>query len=293
MRAALEARRAVVALESSVIAQGLPYPFNLQSAHACERAIRAEGAVPATIALVDGQVHIGCDEKILERLSTEKGNRKVAIRDLGSTLADGASGGTTVSATLLLAHRAGLSVFATGGIGGVHRGEDMDISADLPALGAYPVLVVCAGAKAILDLPRTLEVLETQSVPVVGLRTRELPAFYCRSAHLPLEVHVDDEVALARLFRAHRDLGLTSAVLAVQPPPERVALPEAQVEAAVHAALAQAEKKGIRGKRLTPFLLGAVAEVTQGRSRDANLALLENNARAAAKAAMAFAADNP
>ena len=285
---ALRDGQAVVALESSVICQGLPPPHNLANAQSCERAIRAEGALPATIALLDGEICVGLSAAELVRLSSERCLLKVGIRDLGFGIARRGTGGTTVSATLSIAATAGIQVFATGGIGGVHRGDASDVSADLPALGRYPVLVVCAGAKSILDVPRTLEMLETLSVPVVGLRTQEFPAFYVRTSGLPLEQSVADEAALARQFEAHRALGLGSALLAVQPCPADSALPADLVETAVADALAEAEQAGIQGKAITPFLLGAVARATSGRALTANLALLESNARAAARVAVAL-----
>jgi pseudouridine-5'-phosphate glycosidase len=286
VQAALRERRAVVALESSVICQGLPPPHNLQSALACEAAVRAEGAVPATVALLDGQLRAGLAPAEIERLARERGLLKLGARDLGYGLAKQATGGTTVSATLAVCTAAGLPVFATGGIGGVHRGDEFDISADLRALGRSPVAVICAGAKAILDLPRTLEYLETLSVPVVGLRTGELPAFYCRTSGLPLEQQVADERELAALCRAHWGLGQKTAVLGVQPCPAEVALPAAEVDAAIKTALTEAGRDRVRGKAVTPYLLGAVAEATGGRTLVANLALLENNARAAARLAL-------
>lgn len=287
VRAALAERRPVVALESSVIAQGLPPPYNLSSAQACEAAIRGEGAVPATLAVIDGQVKVGLGAAELERLASEAGLLKLGARDLGVAVARGGTGGTTVSATLRIAALAGIATFATGGIGGVHRGDGSDVSADLPALAQHPVTVVCAGAKSILDLPRTLELLETLGVPVIGLRTGEFPAFYADRSGLPLEHTAPDEAALAQVIAAHRALG-GQGVLVVQPCPAEVALPAEEIERAVARALARAEQQGIRHKALTPFLLGAVAEATQGRARTANLALLEHNARSAARLAVAL-----
>jgi pseudouridine-5'-phosphate glycosidase len=282
---ALRQSKPVVVLESSVIAQGLPSPHNLQSALACEAAIRAEGAVPATIAVIDGEIRVGLSRAELERLAQGEGLLKLGERDLGYAMATRATGGTTVSATLAVARAAMVRVFSTGGIGGVHRGDDSDVSADLPALARYPVAVVCAGAKAILDLPRTLEVLETSSVPVVGLRTKEFPAFYSARSGLSLEQHVSSEQELARLCEAHWSLGMSSAVLAVQPCPSETALPAEELEAVIVAAVARAQKEKVRGKAVTPFLLKAVAEATHGRTLAANLALLENNARTAARLA--------
>jgi pseudouridylate synthase len=285
---ALEAGAPVVALESSVIAQGLPHPHNLDAARRCEAAVREEGALPATIAVIDGAMRVGLGDAELERLAVQQDAWKLGARDLGLAAARGATGGTTVSATLTLAELAGIAVFATGGIGGVHRGDASDVSADLHALSECAVAVVCAGAKAILDLPRTLELLETLGVPVVGLRTGEFPAFYADRSGLPLEARVESERELAEIAQAHWELG-GAGLLVVQPCPAEVALPAEEIERAVAEALARAERQNIGGKALTPFLLGAVAEVTQGRSRLANLALLENNARAAAKLAIVLA----
>lgn len=286
---ALDAGAPVVALESSVIAQGLPQPYNLESARACEAAIREEGAVPATIAVIQGVWKVGVTQAELALLATTPNLWKIGERDLGLASARQATGGTTVSATLALADQAGIAVFATGGIGGVHRGEASDVSADLPSLARHAVAVVCAGAKSILDLPRTLELLETLGVPVVGLRTSEFPAFFADRSGLPIEARVETEQQLAAAALAHWELG-GSGVLAVQPCPPEVALPAADIERAVSEALKQADAQGIRGKAITPFLLGAVAQATQGRSRTANLALLENNARTAARLAKALAA---
>jgi len=286
--AALEAGAPVVALESSVIAQGLPPPWNLSSAQACEAIIREAGAVPATVAVIDGAMRVGLVTAELERLAQPGAHWKLGERDLGLAVARGATGGTTVSATLALAARAGIRVFATGGIGGVHRGDAGDVSADLAALARHPVAVVCAGAKSILDLPRTLEHLESLGVPVWGLRTGEFPAFFADRSGLSLDgATVQSEGELAAALRAHWALGGAGA-LAVQPCPAGVALPSEEIDRVVGEALLQADRQGVRGKAVTPFLLAAVAEATQGRSRTANLALLEHNARSAARLAVAW-----
>ncbi len=284
----------VVALESAVITHGLPRPDNFNLASDMEADIRAEGATPATVALLDGKVRVGLDAAQLQTLANRDGTRKISIRDFGIAMAGGLSGGTTVAATLFVAEQAGIRVFATGGIGGVHRGAPFDVSADLPQLGRSPVLVVCAGAKAILDLPATLEVLETQGVPVIGYRTDTLPAFYTRSSGLPVDYSVDTPEQAAEIALRTWEAGLRSAVLLVVPPPAESALPEDEVERAIEAALAEAERRGIHGAAATPFLLSRVSELTDGESLQANLALLRNNAKVAARVAVAMSArDKP
>jgi len=279
----------IVALESAVITHGLPRPTNHELAANMEADIRAEGAMPATIALLEGRVKVGLSAAELEKLANLDGTRKISPRDFGIALANQLSGGTTVAATLHVAHQAGIRVFATGGIGGVHRGSTFDISADLPQLGKTPVLVVCAGAKSILDLPATREVLETQGVPVIGYQTDDFPAFYTRSSGLPVDYRVDTPEEAAALATQSWDAGIQSAVLLVVPPPAETALPEAQMEEAVSAAIAEAERLGIHGAATTPFLLQRVSEITKGESLTANVALLRNNARVAAKVAVAMA----
>ncbi len=287
---ARKAGRALVALESSVIAQGLPSPHNLQSAQRCEAAIREEGAVPATIAVLDGELWVGLTEAQLRRLAKGAGLRKIGSRDLAMAVVDQASGGTTVSATCELAAAAGIRVFATGGLGGVHRGvlEHLDVSQDLPALARFGVAVVCAGAKSVLDLPKTLELLETLGVPVIGVGTTELPGFYTRHTGLRLEHDVESAAQAARLCKVRFD-GLGQAGLVfVLPPPDETALNLADVELHLTAALAAAQRKRIHGKAVTPFLLTELSKRTKGKSLIANLALLENNARFAAKMAVAL-----
>lgn len=284
----------VVALESAVITHGLPRPTNFELASDMEADVRAEGATPATVALLDGKIRVGLNGEQLQALANMDGTRKISIRDFGIALAEGLSGGTTVAATLFVAGQAGIRVFATGGIGGVHRGAPFDVSADLPQLGRSPVLVVCAGAKAILDLPATLEVLETQGVPVIGYQTDTLPAFYTRSSGLPVSYRVDSPEQAAEIAVRAWEAGLRSAVLLVVPPPAESALPEDEMERAIGAALAEAESRGIHGAATTPFLLGRVSELTGGESLRANLALLRNNARIAARVAVAMGAlDKP
>lgn len=280
----------VVALESAVITHGLPRPTNHELASHLEADVRAEGATPATVALLDGRIKVGLTPAELLRLAALEETRKISPRDFGIALANQLSGGTTVAATLHVAHQAGIRVFATGGIGGVHRGSTFDVSADLPQLGKTPVLVVCAGAKSILDLPATREVLETQGVPVIGYQTDDFPAFYTRSSGLPVDFRVDTPEEAAAIATQSWDAGIQSAVLLVVPPPEEAALPEAQMEEAVVAAIAEAESLGIHGAATTPFLLQRMSEITKGESLTANLALLRNNAKVAAQVAVAMAA---
>ncbi|MEE4173762.1 MAG: pseudouridine-5'-phosphate glycosidase [Xanthomonadales bacterium] len=293
VRRALDQGRPVVALESTIITHGMPYPANLETARAAEAAVRSAGAEPATIAVLSGQPTIGLDETGLESLARAAGAaRKCSLRDLALAQVDGATGGTTVAATLHLAHLAGIGVFATGGIGGVHRGAGLngDVSADLPALATTPLTVVCAGPKAILDLGLTLEWLETHAVPVLGYGTDELPAFWSRSSGHPVDARVDDPESVARLVRAQRGLGLRASILVCQPAPESVALPAASVQQPIDQALAEAEARGIRGKALTPFLLARVLEATGGDSLAVNQALMNANAALAGRIAVALRA---
>ena len=281
----------IVALESTVISHGLPYPDNLQVAQAMEAAIHDEGATPATIAILQGQVHIGLDAGQLERLAQSKEVRKVSRRDLALTVGLGLDGATTVSATMYLAHQAGIELFATGGIGGVHRGHPLDVSADLTELGRTPVTVVCAGAKAILDLPLTREVLETQGVPVIGYGNDEMAAFYSRGSGLPADVRVDTPQQVAQIIRARRELGLQTGLLVTVPVPAEDEIPPAEIAQAIAQATEQAEREGITGAALTPFVLSRLAELTQGRSVRTNISLLHNNARVAARVAVALHQD--
>ena len=287
---ALAARRPVVALESTVIAHGLPRPMNLQTARAMEAEVRSAGAIPATIALADGDAVIGADAALLERLASEADVAKVSLRDIAPVLARRALGATTVAATVEIAARAGIAVMATGGIGGVHRGAErsFDESADLEAIARHPVLVVCAGAKLVLDLALTLERLETLGVPVLGFGTDELPAFYVRSSGLRLSHRVDDPVAAAHVVR--EQLARGSGLVVAVPIATSDGLDRADAEAEVARAVAAAERAGVRGAALTPFLLGALGEATSGRSLRANVALLRQNARVAGQIAGALAA---
>lgn len=290
-RAAAAARREgrpIVALESTLITHGLPYPLNLETARRLEQLVIEGGAVPATIALLDGAVHIGLEPAALEVLAISTEVRKCSRRDLPIALARREPGATTVAATMFLAHRAGIRVFATGGIGGVHRGHPFDISADLEELGRTPVTVVCAGAKAILDLPLTLEALETRGVTVVGYGCDSFPGFYSRSTGLPVDTRCDSPDEVAALMQARDSLGLSAGLLVCAPVPEEAEVPAAEIESAISAALADAEREGIRGKAVTPFLLARVSALTDTRSQAANRALLENNARIAAAIASAL-----
>ena len=286
--AAIAARRAVVALESTVIAHGLPRPQNLVAARALEKEVRGLGSTPATIAVADGQAVVGADDALLVRLAEESAVAKVSLRDLAPVLARRGLGATTVAATVEIAARAGITVMATGGIGGVHRGGErsFDESADLEAIAKHPVCVVCAGAKLVLDLALTLERLETLGVPVIGYGTDELPAFYVRSSGLPLPYRVDDALAAARIAREQlaRGAGIVIAV----PIAERDGLDRREAEAEVARALSAAERAGVRGAALTPFLLAQLSDATGGRSLAANLSLLRGNARIAAQIALAL-----
>ena len=285
VRKALDAGGAVVALESTVIAHGLPYPHNLEIARRLEEVVWEEGATPATIAVLGGRVKVGLSAEELAHLATGSEVRKVSLRDLPLVVSQGGDGATTVAATMHIAALAGIRVFATGGIGGVHRGQPFDVSADLWALARIPVVVVCAGAKSILDLPLTLEWLETHGVPVLGYGTDEFPAFYTRSSGLPVDARVDTPQEVAAIVRAQELLQLRNGLVVGVPVPAKAALPQERMEAAIAAALQAAEEAGIRGKALTPFLLQRIAELTGGDSLRANLALLENNARVAARIA--------
>ncbi|MBA3530911.1 MAG: pseudouridine-5'-phosphate glycosidase [Ardenticatenales bacterium] len=276
-------RQPIVALESTVISHGLPYPQNLELARELESIVRENGAVPATVALADGRVRIGLDDALLERLATESGIIKVSLRDMGLLLAEETVlGATTVAGTMWAAHAAGIQVFATGGIGGVHPGEGDDISADLPALATIPLCVVSSGAKAILDLPRTREWLETWGVPILGLRTKQLPAFYSADSGLLVDRAVQDEGEAARYVAAHLALG-RSGILLTAPVPEKDALPKETVLGWITAAQRAAEAEGVQGYALTPFLLSFLAERSEGQTLRANLALLRNNAAVAAR----------
>ena len=290
VQAALDAGRPVVALESTLITHGLPHPKNLDVALALEAVVREAGAVPATIALLSGQITVGLTDEQLVYLAEAKNVRKCSRRDLPIAVGRGEDGATTVAGTMIVAHMVGIRVFATGGIGGVHRGHPFDVSADLLELGRTPVTVVCAGAKAILDLPLTLEVLETQGVPVIGYRTEEFPAFYTRSSGLPVDVRCDTPQEVAAVVRARDDLNLLGGTLVTVPVPPEDELSAAEAEVAIATALAEAEAQEIKGKAVTPFLLARVSELTGEASLRANVALLLNNARVASAIAVALVA---
>jgi pseudouridine-5'-phosphate glycosidase len=285
----------IVALESAVITHGLPHPENFNLAREVENEVRALGSTPATIAVLDGKICAGINEMQLDRLAREEALIKISAREFAQAITRGLSGGTTVAGTMMAAKTLGIRVFATGGIGGVHRQEPLnvweryrqnyDISADLTQLGEIPMIVVCAGAKAILDLPATLEVLETLGVPVIGYGCDEFPAFYSRSSGLKASLRADSPEEVVRIARTHWTVGMQSAVLVAVPPPEDVALPPEQVEEAIREALREAAEKEIHGQAVTPFLLRRVSELSGGASLQANLALLRNNARVAASIA--------
>ena len=286
---ALAAGRPVVALESTIVAHGMPYPANLETAQAVEAIVREEGAVPATVAVVDGAVQVGCDASMLERLASEPGVAKVSRRDMPVVLAQGNLGATTVSGTLIGAGLAGIRVFVTGGIGGVHRGvaDTWDISADLDELARHDVAVVSAGAKSILDLPKTLEVLETKGITVLGYGTDEFPAFFTPHSGIPVAHRADTPEQVASILKAKWGLGLKGGVLVANPVPAEFGF---DASVATDKALADAARQGIEGKALTPFLLKHIAEATGGQSLAANVALVKHNARIGAQIAVAHAA---
>lgn len=288
---ALKERQPVVALESTLITHGLPYPANLETASAMEAAVRQGGSTPATIAILKGRPHVGLSAEqmayLAERPMAEV--RKCSRRDLPLAVAQGVDGATTVAGTIILAHMAGIELFATGGIGGVHRGQPFDISADLTELSRTPVSVVCSGAKSILDLPNTREVLETNGVPLVGYGTDEMPAFFSRNSGLPVDLRVETPAEAAAVIRARRELGLASAALIVVPVPAAEEFNSDDAEAAIIQATADAEMAGIHGPQATPWLLRRVNELTGGASLRANVALLRNNARVASLIAASLA----
>ena len=285
---ALSSGKPVVALESTIISHGMPYPRNVETALLVEKTVREHGAVPATIAVIGGRLKAGLSAEEIEYLG--KSGRKVAKasrRDLSALVARKADGATTVTTTMIIAHMAGIKVFATGGIGGVHRGAEttMDISADLEELGSTPVMVVCAGAKSILDLGLTLEYLETKGVPVIGYGTDELPAFYTRSSGFGVDYRVDSPAELAAMFDAQLNLGMKGGMLVTNPIPEEYSMDKAVIDAAIEQALKEAEENGIKGKETTPFLLAKVVELTGGDSLESNIKLVLNNASLAAETA--------
>ncbi len=289
VRQALKSGGAVVALESTLITHGLPYPDNWHTANEMEQAVREEGAVPATVAVLGGTPTIGLDAGQLEYLAQAKGVRKCSRRDLSIAIATKTDGATTICGTLILAHLAGIQVFATGGLGGVHRGHPFDVSADLDELARTPIIVVCSGPKALLDQEATREKLETLGVTLLGLGTDRMPAFYSRESDLPVDQRVETVEEVAQISAARDGLGLASAILVCVPVPEADELPRRDAELAIAEALRVAEDKGIRGEAVTPFLLARIKELTKGRSLRANHSLLLNNARVAAAVARAVA----
>ncbi|MHB0808422.1 MAG: pseudouridine-5'-phosphate glycosidase [Facklamia hominis] len=287
---ALDQGKAIVALESTIISHGMPYPKNVEMAEKTESIIRQAGAVPATIAIIDGKFKIGLEKEDLETLATAKDVVKVSRRDLAEVIADKKIGATTVTTTMIGAHLAGIKVFVTGGIGGVHRGyqDHMDVSADLEELAQTPVTVVCAGAKAILDLPRTLEYLETKGVPVVGYQTDYLPAFFSSTSSYKLVSRADSPEEIAKRMKVSDTLGLKGGLLVANPIPKEFEIPNEEIEKIIDQAIADEEAAGIKGKESTPFLLARIVELTEGRSLDSNIELVYNNAKLGAEIALAY-----
>jgi pseudouridine-5'-phosphate glycosidase len=291
VEAATRARQGVVALESTVIAHGLPSPHNIETARDCEAEIRKSGAMPATIGVVEGRAVIGLSDRQIQSIAERPGVAKVNPANLAQVIAAGGWGATTVAASLHLANLAGIKVFATGGIGGVHRGADrsFDISADLMALARYPLITVCAGAKAILDLPKTMEVLETLGAPIIGYQTDELPAFYSRSSGLNLDLRADSPQRIAKIAMTHWRMGFSTGALVVVPVPEEDEVPANEIKDVIDEALEAAAREGLAGRKVTPYLLSRIAAKTGGRALRANIALLKNNARIAGAIASALA----
>lgn len=292
VQAARAAGKPIVALESTIITHGMPFPQNVETARQVEADIRAADAVPATIAVLDGRIRIGLDAADLDRLGQEKNVMKCSRADLAIAVATGRPGSTTVAATMMAAEAAGISVFATGGIGGVHKGAEtsFDISADLDELSRTPVCVVCAGAKALLDIPKTLEVLETRGVPVIAYGTDEVPAFWSRESGLPAPYRMDSAGEIARLIEARKLFGGHGGVLIANPVPAESEISRGEMGQYIDAAIAEAARRDVRGKAVTPFVLGHIFELTKGRSLVTNIALVRNNARLAAAIAVALAA---
>jgi len=278
----------IVALESTVITHGLPQPKNYEVALAMENEVLMENATPATICLIDGVIRVGIDNKELKALSQTTNSVKVSRKDIAYAVSFGLNGGTTVSGTMTVAHAAGIKVFATGGIGGVHRGNSFDVSSDLPTLARIPMIVVCSGAKAILDIPATKENLETNGVPILGYKTNELPAFYSTHSGIKVDRQVNNAEEIVSIALNQWKLGLSSALLVTVPPPSDLEIPASQVETQIKEALEEAKKNNITGPAITPFLLLKVNEITKGKSMRVNIALLKNNARIAANIAVAL-----
>ena len=287
-KSALEQNQALVALESTVIAHGLPRPQNLETAAAVEGIVRAEGATPATIAMLDGELCVGLSEEQRRLIASDADVKKLSTRDIAVAVARDWNGATTVAATIWIAHRAGIKVFATGGVGGVHRGSLPDISADLPEVARTPMIVVCSGAKIVLDLAATREWLETHSVTVVGYGCDELPAFYSRRSGLPIDLRCDSAEEVVRIFKTQRELQIESALLVTVPVPVETEVEASLLQRVLDDAIAEAERERIGGRDLTPFLLARMAQQSEGATLRANIALLENNARVAAQIAVAL-----
>ena len=286
--AALAEKKPIVALESTVIAHGLPYPKNLETAYSLEKQVRENGAIPATIAVFDGEFHVGLNENQIERLATGENIRKISRRDLAVAVGKKLNCATTVATTSFIADLAKIKVFATGGIGGVHRGYDWDVSADLPELANTPMTVVCSGAKIVLDLPATREWLETNGITVLGWQCDDLPAFYSRSSGLPVDERVETAQEVAPIIRARDELNLPNAILLTVPVPEKYEIEREELEKILEASLHLADEQKISGKEITPFLLSQMSERSAGKTLAANIALLENNAQIAAQVAVAL-----
>lgn len=285
---AIQTRQPVVALESAVITHGLPNPKNIELAKDMETEIKNQGAIPATTAFFNGKLQIGLSEKQLNELANHQDAHKISRRDFGLASANGWYGGTTVAGTLIASKLAGIKVFATGGIGGVHRGNIYDVSADLQELSKSPVVVVCAGAKSILNLPATLEVLETLGIPVIGYQTDQFPAFYAKESGLKTHYKAETAAEIANIYQQQQNFKLNTGILVVNPIPDKYAIPNEEMEVVIQKAIIEAEENGVIGSAITPFLLGKIATVTKGKSLAANLALLKNNARLAAKISIAI-----
>ncbi|MBN2696754.1 MAG: pseudouridine-5'-phosphate glycosidase [Bacilli bacterium] len=290
VKAALENNKPVVALESTIISHGMPYPENIKMAQKTEAIIRNEGSIPATIAIINGKIKIGLNDHDLMTLATAKHVDKVSRRDFASIIANGGIGATTVAATMFAASLANIRFFVTGGIGGVHRGYEttLDVSADLEELSETNVTVICAGAKAILDLPRTMEYLETKGVPVIGFKTKVLPAFYTRESSIQLQHHVQSPEELAKIISIKDKLGMRGGVLVVNPIPESDSFDKELIDQIIEKAIEQSVKEGVSGKDVTPYLLANIVEKTKGKSLEANLSLVYNNARVGAQIAKAY-----
>ena len=290
IRDAIDAGKPVVALESTILSHGMPYPQNVEFAHKVEEIVRGEGAIPATTAIIGGKLKVGLTSEELEIMCKAENVGKVSRRDVATYLATGQTGATTVATTMMIASMAGIRFFATGGIGGVHRGAEktMDISADLQELANTPVCVICAGAKSLLDLGLTLEYLETMGVPVLGLRTDELPAFYCRTSGFRLDYNCEDEATVARIMKTKWELGLKGGAIVGNPIPEQYALDYDEMEKVIVRAIDLANEQGVHGKALTPFLLSHIKDMTDGVSFASNLQLAYNNAKAASRIAVAY-----